>query len=1147
MPAESDRQVRPTVTPAGESAQAPTGDGQGTLDASQKTGPHYETPRSVGANAIGEMPSIPGYVVEGILGRGGMGIVYQARQTKADRLVALKMILSSKHASARDLVRFQIEAESVARLQHPHIVQIHEIGDYEGNPFFSLEYCDGGNLGSRLKKQLPSPSEAARLLETLAQAMHYAHLRGVVHRDLKPVNILLDSAGQPKIADFGLAKRTDSDSDFSQSGAILGTPSYMAPEQAAGKVRDTGPAADVYALGAILYELLTGKPPFQGQSSIETIQKVLNEEPARPSRLKHGVPRDLETICLKCLQKEPASRYASAGDLADELNRFLEDRPIQARPAGVVEKLWRWCRRSPARATLIAAVCLLLLGVVIVSSLLAYREHQAKREVAEYNQSLLREQKEKDAALKSALSGAARLALDRGLMLCEQGDVPRGMLTFAKALSIAIEAGDTDLESVARFNVSAWEREMWRLQSILQAPEGTRYGRVVFNPRNQQMAVGLTNKTVQIWDTADAGKERILHSLSHDGIVWDLQFSSDGKLLLTRTDQKIYLWNVAEGTPACPTITHKSRILTAILSPDSSFVVTGAEDKTVRFWNAKTGSQEGESIYHKFALSIVAIDAEGKRVLTAGAGRIQIFDVAGRALSGRELTHKGYVKSATFSPDGLRVLTGTHDKKVHCWDVNDRTEVFPALSFDDPVEEVLFSPDGNTIAVRTSLGAVHLRQSQTGAPLGGVLPHPGNVNSIAFSQNGNQFLTAGDNGIVRIWETNPDGLVAAFLHHPHQSKFPSGNCAFSADGRMVVTVDATTVRLWQAPKRSRRGAPILHPGGAHVVAFSNDGQLVLTGGADGNAVVRKVNEDGKSDRILKNGAGIAAVSFSANDEFAVTVDFNGVTRSWEVNSGLVKKETKLPIGELHLLAVAIGPDTTTIFTGDLERTSRLWNAKTGHPLGQPLMHERSVYAVAISRDGRLAFTADDKGSVRLWDVATGTELNSHWGQAADVKAIATSPDGRFVITGSADKTARIWDAATGDAVGVPIMHQDTVRDVAFSSDGLSVLTGSFDRTARRWHVATGIPIGPVLKHRGRVRSVALSADRRTAATASLDGNATLWETPDALAVPPVLLTQRIRLATGIEMDEHFTARSLDAQVWFQLRAKSVNPDNMNEH
>jgi serine/threonine protein kinase len=276
-------------------------------------------------------PAIPGYEVGALLGHGGMGVVYRARQLKANRLVAIKMIRAFEHATPQERLRFEIETEAVARLQHPHIVQLHEVGEVNGQPFFSLEFCEGGTLTERLKKKRPSPREAAELIETLARAMHYAHLRGVVHRDLKPGNVLLTAAGMPKITDFGLAKRIDAEArDVSQSGAIMGTASYMAPEQAAGKVRDTGPAADVYALGALLYECLTGQPPFTGLQHVVLVS-VLNDEPLPPSRRAPQIPRDLETICLKCLAKDPNRRYASAEALAEDLRRFLADEPVQAR------------------------------------------------------------------------------------------------------------------------------------------------------------------------------------------------------------------------------------------------------------------------------------------------------------------------------------------------------------------------------------------------------------------------------------------------------------------------------------------------------------------------------------------------------------------------------------------------------------------------------------------------------------------------------------------------------------------------------------------------------------------------------------------------------------------------------------------------
>ena len=293
--------------------------------------PPLDAPRSEGAAHQSALPVVPGYEVLRELGRGGMAVVYQARQLQPNRIVALKMIRAIEHAGPTERLRFQIETEAVARLQHAHIVQLYEAGEVRGQPFFSLEFCDGGTLAEHWKTHRPSPREAAGLIETLARAIHYAHLRGVVHRDLKPSNVLLAGQGRvAKITDFGLAKRIDAEArDLSLSGAIMGTASYMAPEQAAGKVHDTGPATDVHGLGALLYECLTSQPPFYAETALETMQQVLEREPAPPSRRGVKVPRDLETICLKCLSKAPARRYASAEDLANDLRLFQEGEPIR--------------------------------------------------------------------------------------------------------------------------------------------------------------------------------------------------------------------------------------------------------------------------------------------------------------------------------------------------------------------------------------------------------------------------------------------------------------------------------------------------------------------------------------------------------------------------------------------------------------------------------------------------------------------------------------------------------------------------------------------------------------------------------------------------------------------------------------------------
>jgi serine/threonine-protein kinase len=343
----------------------------------------------VHAEAGGDLSNhrtVAGYEILGELGRGGMGVVYKARQRGLNRLVAIKMILAGSHAGEQQRARFNAEAEAVARLQHPNIVQIHEVGEQDGLPYFSLEFVDGQPLDKKIGGVPYAPREAAHLIETLARAMHFAHQRGIVHRDLKPANILTTRDGVAKIADFGLAKRfEEGDSSQTKSGTIMGSPSYMAPEQARGDVRKIGPLSDLYALGAILYELLTGRPPFHGASPMDTMTQVTRDEPVPPSRSQPKIPLDLETICLKSLQKEPARRYSSCFELAEDLHRYLTGEPILARPVGKLERLWRWSRRNRALAASAAAILSLLLAVSVGSTWAALAI-RAQKELAEQNE-----------------------------------------------------------------------------------------------------------------------------------------------------------------------------------------------------------------------------------------------------------------------------------------------------------------------------------------------------------------------------------------------------------------------------------------------------------------------------------------------------------------------------------------------------------------------------------------------------------------------------------------------------------------------------------------------------------------------------------------------------------------------------------------
>ncbi|MBM4072924.1 MAG: hypothetical protein FJ271_28950 [Planctomycetes bacterium] len=340
------------------------------------------------------LPSIPGYQVTRVLDQGGMGVVYEARQTDLGRTVAVKMI-SGVRLVPRMVARFRAEAEAAARVQHPNLVQVFEVGQVNGRPYFSMEFVGGGSLAQYLAKNQFTPRRAAEMTETLARAIHIAHERGIVHRDLKPSNVMLTADGVPKIADFGLAKRLDDESNHTQTGEVLGTPNYMAPEQAAGDKGAIGPSTDVYALGAILYEMLAGRPPFQGANALDWLRLVTTHDPVAPSRFRPGAPRDLEAICLKCLEKSPRQRYATSQELADDLRRFLEFQPVTARHIGPLQRGWRFVKRHPQMAVLMLATVVIALGLVWLNDYLANREvrmqAEALRRKAEEEAPLVRE------------------------------------------------------------------------------------------------------------------------------------------------------------------------------------------------------------------------------------------------------------------------------------------------------------------------------------------------------------------------------------------------------------------------------------------------------------------------------------------------------------------------------------------------------------------------------------------------------------------------------------------------------------------------------------------------------------------------------------------------------------------------------------
>jgi WD40 repeat protein len=1040
---------------------------------------------SVPASAEADWPQVPGYEILGELGRGGMGVVYQARQVGLNRLVALKMLRLGEDASPDQLARFAREAEAVAQLQHAHIVQIHEVGCQDGRPYFALEYMDGGTLDKKLAGK-PQPARlAAQLVETLARAMHTAHQHHIVHRDLKPANVLLSGGADtpleqctPKITDFGLAKRLDVDLGQTQSGVVMGTPAYMAPEQARGNSKEVGPAADVYALGAILYELLTGRPPFQGETALDTLQQVTTADPVPPRRLQPKVPRDLETVCLKCLEKESRRRYDSAEALAEDLRRFLAGAAIRARPVPAWERGWKWGRRRPAAAALIGTGALAVLGLVAGGVLFGTYE----RRRAEEFEGLRRDADERT---KEAQNRLAENYLERGLALCEQGKEAHGVFWLHRALQ-ATRADNPDLEQTIRGNLGGWSRQFHPLRAIL--PHRGAIPATAFGPDGQLLLTGSSDRTARLWRVGTG--EPVGPPLRHDGVVRAVAFGPDGQTVLTGSeDWTARLWRVDTGQPRGPPLRHEGAVLSVAFSPDGQLVLTGSHDRTARLWQTATGKPLGPPLRHQGPVRAVAFNPDGQIVLTGSEDQMaRLWRVSTGEPRGPPLRHQGRVWAAAFSPDGQLALTSCDDWTARLWQVDTGQPVGLPLRHDGAVRAVAFSPDGQLVLTGGDDRTARLWQAATGKPLGLPLRHGEWVRAVAFSPDGRTVLTGSLDRTARLWQVNSGRPVRWSL--PRQEWVSA--VAYSPDGKLVLTgCNDRTARLWQADTGQPRGSPLRHPEEVLAAAFSPDGQLVLTGCADRTARLWRADTGEPVGSPLRHDGAVRAAAFS--------------------------------------------PDGKLVLTGCDDRTARLWQVGTDRPLGPPLRHDEVVLSVALSPDGQTALTGCGDRTARLWRVDTGQPRGPPLRHDGIVLSVAFSPDGQLALTGSDDRTARLWRADTGEPWGPSFYHQDAVRAVAFSLDGKTVLTGSHDRTARLWQAATGKPLGPPLHHQNMVWAVAFSPDGRTVLTGSSGGAVQLWEVPQPLHDETGRIALGLSVLTGLELKKDERIHILDAETWQKYR------------
>ncbi|MCY2954350.1 MAG: protein kinase [Planctomycetota bacterium] len=1043
----------------------------------------------------GTLPPIPGYQLLHEISRGGQGVVYQAVQISTHRKVAIKVLLEGLHASPSSRRRFEREIDVISHLKHPNIIAVFDSGmTPDGRLFYVMDYVRGLPVAQYVRENKLDLEQALELFAHICDAVNHAHQKGVIHRDLKPSNILIDADRNLHILDFGLAKAITERTETlaTVTGQVVGTMPYMSPEQAKGNPDALDTRTDVYALGVILYEMLTGQYPYPVVGAMAEVLKHIAETPptpptrcwtkesgvgprsARPMRTgRCPIDDEVETITLKALAKERERRYQSAGELARDVRHYLTGEPIEAKRDSAMYLLKKTIRRY--RVPVAVALTFVLLLAVFAASM-AIQSGRLARERNRANDNAVVAGRERDRAAAKAREAQdnlrlaqanERLAEERlaeglissGDSLVKSGRFAAGRDTYYRALGISRQLGNPDvailaalLESYAKGAPPLMGNDGQRRTIGGFSGHTNPVQAVAFSPDGRMALSGSTDKTLRLWDVATGSQVRSF--AGHTEGVYAVAFSPDGRSAISGSpDKSLKLWDVATGREIRSFTGHTDGVAAVAFSPDGRTAISGSKDKTLKLWDVAAGKDIGNFTGHAQWVIAVAFAPDGRTAISGSEDKtLKLWEVA----SGKEIRrftgHRETVLAVAFSPDGGTVISGSWDKTLRLWDTATGKEIRSFAGHTEPVLAVAFSPDGHMALSGSADETVKLWEVASGKEVRAFSGHAREVAAVAFSPDGRTAISGSGDRTLKLWDLASGNDVRTLIWRGRKvSKVSS--VAFSPDGRTAISGSADrTLKLWDMATGKEIRSFSGHEDRVRIVAFSPDGLTVISGSEDKTLKLWDLASGKEIRTFMGHGGGVSSVAFSPSGHTVISGSVDTTLKLWDVASA---KEIRAFIGHAGPVStVAFSPDGRTALSASSDKTMKLWDVATGRDIQTFPGRMNSVH-LSFSPDGRSFISASAMGSLlKLWDVASGKEIRDFTQGTESVSTIVFSPDGRTGLAGGF-KTLSLWDVASGTETRSWAAHADSVSPVTLSPDGLMVLSAGEAGRINLWDFGRG--------------------------------------------------------------------------------------------